>query len=62
MIDITDWDFDREVLKCNLAVFTCFATKRGHSYYPTCLFAEGLAQKYDARVKFVKVDIEKVLR
>jgi hypothetical protein len=56
MIDITSRDFDREVLKRNLAVFTCFTTKWGHSYYHTCLFADELDQKYSARLKFVKVE------
>ena len=58
MIDITDRDFDKEVLECKLPVFTCFTTKWCHSCYPTCLFADELLNEYDDRVKYVRVDIE----
>ena len=58
MMDVTERDFDREVLKCKLPVFTCFITKWCHSCYPTCLFANELTKEYDSRVKFVRVDIE----
>lgn len=58
MMDITERDFNREVLKCKLPVFTCFTTKWCHSCYPTCLFADELTKEYDGRVKFVRVDIE----
>ena len=58
MKEITDQDFDREVLKCELPVLTCFTTRWCHSCYPTCLSADQLAKKYDGRVKFVKVDKE----
>ena len=58
MKEITDRDFDKEVLECELPVFACFITRWCHSCYPTCLFADQLVEKYDGRVKFVKVDIE----
>jgi thioredoxin 1 len=58
MIDINDQDFDKEVLDCDLPVFTCFTTKWSQSCYPTCLVAAELAKEYNGRVKFVRVDIE----
>jgi thioredoxin 1 len=59
MMDITERDFDREVLKCKLPVFACFTTKWCHSCYPTCLFADELVKEYDGSVKFVRLDTEK---
>lgn len=59
MREITDKDFEREVLKCKLPVFTCFITDWCRSCYPTCLLADELAERYGDRVKFVRVDIEK---
>ncbi len=59
MKEITDRDFDREVLKCDLPVFTCFTTRWCHSCYPTCLCVDQLVEKYAERVKFVRVDKEK---
>ncbi len=58
MIEINDPDFDKEVLECELPVFACFITRWCHTCYPTCLFANELVDKYDGKVKFVKVDIE----
>ncbi|MFC2014104.1 thioredoxin family protein [Chloroflexota bacterium] len=58
MKEITDQDFDREVLKCELPVLACFTTRWCHSCYSMRLFTEELASKYDGRVKFVKVDKE----
>jgi len=60
MKEITDRDFDREVLKSKLPVFACFVTRWCHSCHPTCLFADELAKEYDGGVKFVKVDVEKI--
>ena len=59
MIDITDRDFDKEVLECELPVFACFTTEWCHSCYPTCLFADQLVKEYDGSVKFVRLDTEK---
>ena len=60
MIEINERDFDKEVLGCKLPVFTCFTTKWCHSCYPTCLFGDELANEYEGRVKFVKVDVEEI--
>ena len=59
MKEITSQDFDKEVLECELPVFACFVTRWCQSCYPTCLFADQLVEKYDGKVKFVKVDIDK---
>jgi thioredoxin 1 len=58
MIEVTERDFDKEVLECELPVFACFTTKWCHSCYPTCLFAGELVKEYEDSVKFVRVDIE----
>jgi thioredoxin 1 len=59
MIEVTERDFDQEVLECELPVFTCFTTRWCHTCYPTCLFADQLGTKYEGRVKFVRLDTEK---
>ena len=59
MIDITDQDFNKEVLECKLLVFACFTTRWCHSCYPTCFCADELAREYDGRVKFIRLDTEK---
>jgi len=59
MIEITDQDFDKEVLECKLPVFACFTTEWCASCYPTCLLADQLVKEYDGRVKFVRLDTEK---
>ena len=59
MIEITERDFDKEVLECELPVFACFTTKWCHSCYPTCLFADQLVKEYNGSVKFVRLDMEK---
>jgi thioredoxin 1 len=58
MKEIAGQDFDKEVLDCKLPVFACFTARWCHTCYPTCLFADQLVEKYDGRVKFVRVDIE----
>jgi thioredoxin 1 len=60
MKEITDRDFDKEVLECQIPVFACFTTTWCHSCYPTCLFGDELANEYEGRVKFVKVDVERI--
>jgi thioredoxin 1 len=60
MIDITTRDFDKEVLECEVPVFACFTTHWCHTCFPTCLFADELANEYEGRVKFVKVDVEEI--
>lgn len=59
MREITDRDFDKEVLECELPVFACFITRWCHNCYPTCLLADQMVEKYHGRVKFVKMDMEK---
>jgi thioredoxin 1 len=58
MRDVADPDFDKEVLECELPVFTCFTTRWCHTCYPTCLFADELVKEYEGSVNFVRVDIE----
>jgi thioredoxin 1 len=57
--EVTDRDFDKEVLECELPVFACFTTEWCHSCYPTCLFADQLVKEYDGGVKFIRLDTEK---
>ena len=59
MNEITDKDFEREVLQCELPVFTCFTAKWCRSCYPTCLLADELVDKYTGRARFAKVDVDK---
>ena len=60
MKEITDRDFKKEVLEYQIPVFACFTTKWCHSCYPTCLFGDEMANEYEDRVKFVKIDVEKI--
>lgn len=57
--EITGQDFDEEVLESELPVFACFVARWCHSCFPTCLLADELAGKYQGKVKFVKMDVEK---
>jgi thioredoxin len=57
MIDITDGDFKKEVLECQLPVIVCFTNKRCQSCVPACHFFNKLASEYDGAVKFVRLDI-----
>jgi thioredoxin 1 len=59
IIDITDRNFDSEVLKSKLPVLACFEVEWSLSSCATCVFADKLAREYEGRVKFVKMDIEK---
>jgi len=59
MIEISERDFDKEVLECELPVFACFTTQWCHNCYPTCLFADQLVMEYDGHAKFVRLDTEK---
>ena len=58
--EITEQDFDKEVLEGKLPVFACFTTEWCHSCYPTCLLADELSNEYEGRVKFVKIDVGKI--
>ena len=59
MVEISERNFDEEVLECELPVFACFTTEWCHSCYPTCLLADQLVNEYDGRVKFVRLNKEK---
>ncbi len=59
IIEITDRNFDSEVLNSKLPVLACFEVEWSLSSCATCLFADKLAREYEGRVKFVKMDIEK---
>jgi len=61
MIEITERNFEKEVLECELPVFACFTTTWCHNCYPTCLIADQLVKEYDGHVKFVRLDTEKSL-
>ena len=57
--EITEQNFNDEVLKSELPVFTCFITSWCHSCYPTCFIADELAEEYKGKVRFVKVDAQR---
>ena len=58
MIEVSELDFDKEVLGCKLPVFACFTAKWCHTCFPTCLVADQLIKEYDQRVKFVMINID----
>ena len=58
MIEVTDLDFDSEVLGCELPVFACFTARWCHTCFPTCLVADQLIKDYDGRIKFVMINID----
>ena len=58
IIEINERDFDKEVLEAELPVFVCFVTRSCHTCYPNCLFASQLAEQYDGKVKFLKINVE----
>jgi thioredoxin 1 len=59
MIEISERDFEKEVLECELPVFVCFTTRWCGHCFPTCLTADELESRYDGRIKFVRIDKEK---
>ena len=59
MIEITRRDFDKEVLGCELPVFACFTTSWCGHCFPTCLAIDELVNRYEGRIKFVRIDKEK---
>jgi len=59
MREITENDFEREVLKCELPVLTCFTAEWCRSCYPTCLLADELVERYIDSAKFTRVDVDK---
>jgi thioredoxin 1 len=58
MIEVSELDFDNEVLGCKLPVLACFTAKWCHPCFPTCLIANQLVEEYDGRVKFVMINID----
>ncbi|MDY6912556.1 MAG: thioredoxin domain-containing protein [Chloroflexota bacterium] len=59
VIEITDQDFEKEVLQFDLPVFICFTTSWCGSCFPTCMFVSSIAEEYGEMVKFVRCDIER---
>jgi thioredoxin 1 len=60
LIEVTEQNFNEEVLNSNLPVFACFTTSWCSSCFPTCFVAEELVNRYEGRIKFVRIDKEKV--
>jgi len=60
LTEVTEQNFDEEVLNSDLPVFACFTTSWCSSCFPTCFVADGLANRYEGRIKFVRIDREKV--
>jgi len=58
MIDITNRDFNKEVLESKLPVVACFTTRWCHDCFPTCLVADELVNRYEGKIKFVRIDRE----
>jgi len=59
LIEVTEQNFDEEVLNSDLPVFACFTTSWCRSCFPTCFVADELANRYEGRIKFVRIDKEK---
>ena len=60
LTELTEQNFDEEVLNSELPVFACFTTSWCHACFPTCFVADELANRYEGRIKFVRIDKEKV--
>jgi len=60
LTEVTEQNFDEEVLNSKLPVFACFTTSWCRSCFPTCFVADGLANRYEGQIKFVRIDKEKV--
>jgi len=59
LTEVTEQNFDEEVLNSDLPVFACFTTSWCRACFPTCLVADELANRYEGRIKFVRIDKEK---
>ena len=59
LTEVTEQNFDVEVLNSDLPVFACFTTSWCGHCSPTCLVADELANQYERRIKFVRIDKEK---
>jgi thioredoxin 1 len=60
LTEVTEQNFDEEVLNSKLPVFACFTTSWCRDCFPTCFIADELANQYEGRIKFVRIDKEKV--
>ena len=60
LTEVTEHNFDEEVLNSDLPVFACFTTSWCRACFPTCFVADELANRYEGRIKFVRIDKEKV--
>ena len=60
LTEVTEQNFDEEVLNSDIPVFACFTTSWCRACFPTCFVADELANRYEERIKFVRIDKEKV--
>ena len=60
LTEVTEQNFDEEVLNSDLPVFACFTTSWCRACFPTCFVVDELANRYEGRIKFVRIDKEKV--
>ncbi|MBW1717162.1 MAG: hypothetical protein JRJ77_15300 [Deltaproteobacteria bacterium] len=60
LTEVTEQNFGEEVLNSDLPVFACFTTSWCRACFPTCFVADELANRYEERIKFVRIDKEKV--
>ena len=56
--EITDTEFEQEVLKADLPVLVDFWAEWCGPCHQIAPILEGLAEEYDGKIKFVKVDTE----
>ena len=60
LTEVTEQNFDEEVLNSDLPVFACFTTSWCRTCFPTCFVADKLVNQYEGQVKFARIDKEKV--
>jgi len=60
LTEVTEQNFDEEVLNSDLPVFACFTASWCSSCFPTCFVADRLANRYEGQIKFVRIDNEKI--
>ena len=58
IIAVTGRDFEDEVVKSALPVFACFMTSQCGACFALCLVTEYLAEEYEGRIKFVRIDAQ----
>jgi len=59
LTEVTEQNFDEEVINSHLPVFACFTTSWCRACFPTCFVADELANRYEGRIKFVRIDKKK---